>query len=162
MKNTTSTFRLALLRLPGLKLPLILTSALCLLLLCSFKPHQDDPNNYELEIKALMKSQGYTISTTQFAEISQGNTMYHWKQFSADLDYAIYAFPEVKGVEDVDIYLYDSDGETLLRKSVTSGSKYEVLNYTPLLTRDMKIVVKNYKSESATSTYKIKFIVFYK
>lgn len=158
MKQTSTNTQPRLFRI-GLTL-LLLSS---ITFMSSFKkPLDEDPNNYELEIKALMKAQGYTISTTQFAEISQGNTMYHWKQFSADLDYVIYAFPEVSGVQDIDIYLYDSDGETLLRKSVTSDSKYEVLKYTPLLTRDMKIVVKNYKSESSTSTYKIKFIVFYK
>lgn len=135
----------------------ILTTALILITsVLSFSQ-----TNYTAEIRKIMKDGGYTESTTQYAYISEGNTAYHWKTFYSGNDYAIVGFPDDDNCYDIDLYLYDEDGSTLLSKSATDDN-IEVIEYTPYTSRKMKVVIKNYDSKNSTTEYKVKFMVFYK
>lgn len=117
-------------------------------------------SSLEKEVQKLFESNGYTLSTSQFANISEGTTAYNFKTFYAGNDYVIVAFPDEDGVSDVDLFLYDDDG-SLYDKSETSDNT-EVIKFSPLTTREMKIVIKNYDSDDSYNEYRCMFMVFYK
>ncbi|MBN2893578.1 MAG: hypothetical protein JXL97_17025 [Bacteroidales bacterium] len=132
---------------------------LLLLGFCIFTGIYAQNTNLEQEIKVIMESYGYELSTSQYAYISEGNTAYHYKTFYEGNDYAIIGFPEDNGVNDIDLYLYDGDGTLLAEGS--SEDNYEILEYTPYSTREMKIVIENYDSDYSSTEYKVKFMIFW-
>ncbi len=117
--------------------------------------------NVTAEVRKIMEKGGYTESTTQYAYISKGNIAYHWKTFYKGNNYAIIGFPEDADCYDIDLFLYDEDGRTLLAKSATDEN-VEIIEYKPYTTRKMKVVIKNYDSKNPSSEYKVKFMIFYK
>lgn len=116
--------------------------------------------NVGAEVKAYLKKKGYSISTEQYAYLSKGEKAGHTKKFYSGLTYAIIAYSEEYGVKDIDIYLYDDDGSVLVKD--TDSQKLAVVTYAPYVSRDMRVVVKNYESESSVKDYKCKIIIAYK
>lgn len=115
--------------------------------------------NTEREIQNLMENEGYSLSISKYAYLSEGETYSYWKTFYSGNDYVIVCFPEDDGVNDADLYLYDDDGS--LYDDATTDDNVEVIEFSCYTTRDMKIVMKNYDSYSSYSSYEIKFMVFY-
>ena len=113
------------------------------------------------EVRKIMEDGGYTESTSQYAYISEGKTAYHWKTFYEGNDYAIVGFSEDDDCYDVDLYLYDTDGSSVIKKSATDES-IELIEFSPHSTEELKVVIKNYDSYSSSREYKVKFIIFYK
>lgn len=116
--------------------------------------------NTEREVQELMENEGYTLSISKYAYLSEGETYSNWKTFYSGNDYVIVCFPEDDGVNDADLYLYDDDGS--LYDKATTDDNVEVIEFSCYTTREMKIVIKNYDSYSSYSSYEIKFMVFYK
>lgn len=114
----------------------------------------------ESEVQQIMEDEGYTLSISKYAYLSEGETYSHWKTFYEGNDYIIVCFPEDDGVDDADLYLYDDDGS--LYDKATTDDNVEVIEFTCYTTREMKIMIKNYDSYSSYSSYEIKFMVFYK
>ncbi len=115
--------------------------------------------NMEQEIKVLMSEYGYELSTSQYAYISEGNTAYHYKTFYEGNDYVIVGFPEDDNIYDIDLYLYDGDGTLLAEGS--SEEDFEIIEYTPYSSREMKVVIKNYESSNSYEEFKVKFMIFW-
>ncbi len=116
--------------------------------------------NTEREVQRLMEDEGYTLSISKYAYLSEGEVYSYWKTFYSGNDYVIVAFPEDDGVYDADLYLYDDDGSEY--DKATTDDNVEVIEFSCYTTRDMKILIKNYDSYSSSSSYEIKFMVFYK
>ena len=116
--------------------------------------------NTERELVQKMKAEGYSVSTIQYADLYAGSSARYWKTFYSGSKYIIVAFPEESGVNDIDVYLYDDDGSLLTQD--TDASPFAVLEYAPYTTRNMKVVIKNYGSNSQSYDYRCKFIIFYK
>ncbi len=112
------------------------------------------------EAIAILKDKGYSISTEQYAYLKEGETAYNMKTFYANLDYVIVAMSDDDNVNDVDIYLYDDDGSEYSKDA--DSKSVAVLTVSPLVTREMKIVIKNYSSSTPDVTSKCRFVVAYK
>jgi len=112
------------------------------------------------QVLALLKDKGYSISTEQVADLKQGETAYHFKTFYKNLDYVIVAMSDDDDVSDVDVYLYEEDGDEYTKDTDTKN--VAVVKMSPLVTRDMKVVIKNYASSSPNYASKCRFVVAYK
>ena len=112
------------------------------------------------EAIALLKDKGYSISTEQYAYLKEGETAYNLKTFYANLDYVVVAMSDDDNVNDVDIYLYDDDGSEYAKDA--DSKSVAVLTVSPLVTRDMKVVIKNYSSSTPGTTSKCRFVIAYK
>lgn len=113
------------------------------------------------QVRQFMTDEGWTESTTQYALIAEGKTAYHLKTFYEGNDYAIIGFSADFRCFDVDTYLYDEDGSTILARSNTDN-KLEYFEYTPHSTAERKVVIKSMKSYNPDEEYKVKFMIFYK
>jgi len=116
--------------------------------------------NIGAEIRAYLKKEGYSISTEQYAYLSEGEMAGHTKTFYSGTEYAIIAYTEDYGVKDIDVYLYDDDGSVLVKDIETE--RFAIIEYKPYISREMRAVIKNYESESSIKEYKCKFIIAYK
>lgn len=114
---------------------------------------------YTNEIKATIRNDGLSISKEIDIYLSEGETYSFRKTFYEDNSYLIVAFSDEYGVDDIDIFLYDEDG-TLLEKD-TSTDDIAVVDYSPWVSREMRVVVKNYDSSSTSKNYKCKLIIAY-
>jgi hypothetical protein len=112
------------------------------------------------QVLSLLKDKGYSISTEQVADLKQGETAYHFKTFYKNLDYVIVAMSDDDDVTDVDVYLYEEDGDEYTKDTDTKN--VAVVKMSPLLTRDMKVVIKNYASNSPNYASKCRFVIAYK
>lgn len=112
------------------------------------------------EIKAYLRQEGFSISTEQYANLSEGETARYFKNFYSGTDYAIIAYSEESGVQDIDVYLYDDDGSLIVKDTDTKD--IAIITYSPYVTRQMKVVIKNYNSTSSYHEYDCKFIIAYK
>ena len=133
---------------------------ICVMLSISvFAFSQNGTSDYN-EVLSLLKDKGYTISTEQVADLKQGETAYHFKTFYNNLDYVIVAMSDDDDVSDVDIYLYEDNGDEYTKDTDTKN--VAVVKMSPLVTREMKIVIKNYASNSPNYASKCRFVVAYK
>ena len=112
------------------------------------------------EIIAILKSNGWSISEERYGDARQSNTIASNKMFYASTQYLIYAFSEDDDVRDVDISLFESDGN--LYASDASSSPTASLKFTTYVTREMKVVVKNYRSLSPGYASRLKFVIAYR
>lgn len=112
------------------------------------------------ELKAYLKNQGYSISTEQYADLKQGETAGHTKEFYKGTSYVIVAMSEDNDVKDVDIYLNNLDGSEYLKDTDTES--VAVIKFDPSFTRSMRVVVKNYRSDTPYYASRCRFIIAYK
>lgn len=114
----------------------------------------------EKELKLLMKDLGYSWIETNQATLREGENAYYWRTFYAGNEYSIIAFSEKKGVYDIDVYLYNLEGN--LKGQSESNGDFEIIEYFPTVSKQMKIVMKNFECSEELIEYKCKFMVFYK
>lgn len=114
----------------------------------------------EKEVKAWLRSEGYTIATEQYANITKGNTAYYWKSFSAGTEYKVIGWSEDNDVTDIDLYIYEEDDE--LYASDTKVDALPEIEFELLFSRDLKVVIKNTTSSTPNYESKISFIIAYK
>ncbi len=114
----------------------------------------------EQQIIDLLRSNGFSVSTTQSVRLAQGEGGYYWKTFYSGNNYFIVAFSEDSDVNDIDLYLYDSDGTLLIEDKDTKP--VAVLDFNVHKQKDLKVVIKNYNSDLTSYEYPCKFIIFYK
>lgn len=112
------------------------------------------------EIKALLLSEGYEVSTEQYADLAQGETAGHTKTFYEGNDYIIVAVSDDDDVSDVDIYLNYTNGDNYDKD--TSVDNSAILTFSPSFTREMRVVIKNYASSTPTYQSRCRFIIAYK
>lgn len=117
-------------------------------------------NAYDAALNKI-KDMGYTISKEMEVKISEGNTGYSYKTFYEGLTYIIYGMCEDKDVSDVDIYVYDTADDELLKKDADE-SNVAVVSFTPNKDIEGKVVIKNYKSSDPKYESKCRYIIAYK
>ena len=114
----------------------------------------------EKDLKALMKELGYSWSETKSVKLREGESEYLWRTFYPENQYAILTFSENSNVYDLDLHLYDKEG-SLIDKSITDTG-FEMIEFTQDDTKQLKIVINNYKCSPDQVVYKCKFMIFYK
>jgi hypothetical protein len=108
-------------------------------------------------IKQILEDHKYTIVKDIYGYIAQGETVYYYKTFYANTTYAIYGFSEDDNVNDLDIQVQYSDGTTYMNDS---GSDNEpIVVFTPSYTRTMKVVLKNYSSDTPYNESRCEFLI---
>jgi len=131
---------------------------LILVLLASFfllSSFSDSDKYYA--IKQTLEDHNYTILKEMYGDIAQGETVYYWKTFSANTTYAIYGFSEDDNVSDLDIEVQYDDGTTY---TSDNGSNDEpVVVFRPSYTRTMKVILKNYRSDTPYDESRCEFMI---
>lgn len=101
---------------------------------------------YQERIKNL-KNLGYAICDEYNVKIEQGETGFAWRTFESDVSYRVVGFSDDADVTDVDLYLYDDDGE--LYKKDDDNEDIAIVEFQPWSsTRKMKVVIKNVSSRT--------------
>src|SRR5689334_16011655 len=108
-------------------------------------------------IKQALEDENYTVVKDIYGDIAQGETVYYWKTFSANTTYAIYGFSEDNDVKDLDIEVQNDDGTTYVRDSKTDNEP--VVVFTPSYTRTMKVIMKNYRSDTPDYESRCEFFI---
>lgn len=132
--------------------PFILTLLTAFCLCSSFT----DANRY-YRVKQALEDQGYTISKDIYGDIAQGETVYYWKTFYANNTYAIYGFSEDDNVNDLDLEVQYDDGTTYVSDSKSDA--LPVVVFTPGYTRTMKVILKNYDSDTPYDESRCEFFI---
>jgi len=114
----------------------------------------------EKDLKALMTDLGYSWSETKSTMLHKGESEYFWRTFYSGNEYAILVFSENKDVFDLDLYLYNEEGN-LLDKSISKGN-FEIIEFALADVSQTKIVLKNYNCAPEQAEYRCKFMIFYK
>jgi hypothetical protein len=112
------------------------------------------------EYLRIIQNKGWSVGNQMKVNLSQGQTGYEYRTFYAGLKYVIVASSDDESVTDVDLYLYESDGTTLLRKD-TETSALAVIEFTPSTTKRLQIIIKNHASATPNFESTHRFIVAY-
>ena len=116
----------------------------------------------EIYLKELrvLRSYGYTIGDEEKVNCVEGGTGYYYHTFSQGLSYIIVGCSDDENVSDVDLFLYDDDGNELKRDADTS--KLAILSFVPNYDVRLKVVIKNYKSATPYFASTCRFVVAFK
>lgn len=116
-------------------------------------------DRYKDGVKKL-KELGYTIADEMKVNISEGMTGYSYRKFYGSLTYAVFAISEDKDVVDLDVYVYDEDGEVVEKDA--DESDIAVVTFKTGTDTNGKIVIKNYKSKDPKYESLCRYVVAYK
>jgi hypothetical protein len=108
-----------------------------------------------------IEGMGYTISKEMEVNISEGQTGYSYKTFYEGLTYIIYAMSEDRDVSDIDIYVYDTSDDEILKRDAEDDD-VAVVSFTPNRDIEGKVVIKNYKSSDPNYESRCRYIIAYK
>jgi len=108
-----------------------------------------------------IEEMGYTISKEMEVNISEGQTGYSYKTFYEGLTYIIYAMSEDNDVSDIDVYVYDTSDNEVLKRD-TENDDIAVISFTPNREIEGKVVIKNYKSSDPNYESRCRYIIAYK
>lgn len=109
--------------------------------------------------KSLYRSYGWNIGNEQYADLSQGKSAYTIMNFTSGSHYAIIACSNDVDVTDVDVYVYLSDG-TLFTKD-TDSSALAIVDFNCTWSQQVKIVIKNYSSNTPNYSSRIRYFIAY-
>lgn len=112
------------------------------------------------QITSALKAENYLIVENRYANLKQGEISYQFRTILQGLSYIFIAYSEDIDVRDIDVYLYDSDGSVL--KSDTKVINLAAVAITPSYSREIKIVMKNYKSFTPNYASLCRYIIAYK
>jgi len=115
--------------------------------------------NYETYKKTL-EDQGYTIAEDKYCDLSEGQTCKTTHTFYHGNDYKVVAFSNDGNVTDIDVYLYDSDGDQVDKD--VDATDLAVVNFSPAKSGEYKIVWKNYASNTPKTESRVRCFVVYK
>jgi hypothetical protein len=103
---------------------------------------------------------GYTIADEMNVNISESMTGYSYRHFYGSLNYVVFAISEDKDVTDLDVYVYDEDGEVIEKDA--DESDMAVISFNTGRDMEGKIVIKNYKSNDPDYKSLCRYVVAYK
>ncbi len=115
--------------------------------------------NYQ-ELKVLLRLDGWTISTEQYAYLKQGESAYFYKTFQNALDYIIVGISDDNDVTDIDLHLYNSDGSEY-DKDDTPDAAAEIW-VSPYYTGQLRLTIKNAGSNTPHYASKCRFVIAYR
>lgn len=88
-------------------------------------------------------SKGYdTLRSEDSDVLSPGQTMTYTVTLYRGVDYILFAAGD-NNIEDLDIYLYDEEGNRVARDTLTDN--YPVVSVTPRWTGEFKLQIRNYE-----------------
>lgn len=127
----------------------------------AFLTHFLFAQSIENELIKKMDSLGFAVQSMQYADISEGGTMYNYCTFSAENEYEIAAFSIESGVLDIDLYLiHDTKSDVILHDADTQP--LAMLHFLPTQNQRLRIAVQNFNSEVENRKYRCKYLVFSK
>ena len=112
------------------------------------------------ETLAYLKSEGYTVKTEQNASLKQGETAGHTNTFYKGTSYIFVAMSDDPDVSDVDIFLKETDGTEYSKD--TDDKPIAIVQFEPSFDRQMRVVIKNYKSSTPSYASTVRFVIAYK
>lgn len=128
-----------------------------LLLLSSiFSFSQSGLDKYYYAVKYLQNN-GYSIDRQEYGLLKEGQYYYYEKTFYEGYTYAIVALSIDEDVQDLDLYVYESDGSLHIKdadKKPAAGVDVSVS-----FTRKMTVKVVNYDSDTPTVPSNCKLII---
>jgi len=116
--------------------------------------------NYET-YKRTLENNGYTIAYDGYCDLSEGQTCKAFHTFYKGNDYKVVAFSNDGDVTDIDVYLYEKNGDDQIDKDA-DATDLAVVNFSPSYTRECKIVWKNYASNSPKTESRVRCFICYK
>jgi len=128
---------------------------LALTSLCIFSSFTDADKYYY--VKQALENKNYTVVKDIYGDIAEGETVSYWKTFYANTTYAVYGFSEDEDVKDLDIEVQYDDGTTYTRDNEADSEP--VVVFTPSYTRTMKVILKNYRSDTPGYESRCEFLI---
>lgn len=120
---------------------------------------QEGSQKYK-EVLSLLESKGYSISVEQYALLEEGEEAGHTKTFYAGTSYVIVACSDDSDVNDVDVFLNNTSGTTYDQDA--DSADVAVVEFNPSFTREMRVNIKNYSSETPYYASRCRFVIAYK
>ena len=111
-------------------------------------------------VRNYMDSRNYTVAEDRYKDMKEGESTYLYRTFVKGYTYIIYGFTDDEDVQDLDLYLYDSDG-TRIKEDIETDAR-PVIFFTPSYTRELKIVLKNAESDTPYYASNCRFMVGFK
>jgi hypothetical protein len=112
------------------------------------------------KIKNALIENGFTVSKDVYQDLKEGETFKLEKDFYSGNDYVLVAFSIDGDVKDVDLYVYELDGDLYIKDA--TDANYALVEMSPQYSRNMTIKVKNYKSQTPSYLSKCLLLVAYK
>jgi hypothetical protein len=111
-------------------------------------------------VKGFLIGEGYTIAEDRYCLLAQGETCSIYRTFYANTTYKIVAFSDDDDVADVDVFAYNADGTEYL-KDADPGPLATII-FSPYAARNLKIVWKNYATNTPKYQSPLYLIVGYR
>ena len=111
-------------------------------------------------IKMKMAIAGYSLASDDYFTIQEGEIKIKNRSFYSDKEYVIIAIPTEEGVNDLDLYLYDSYGNVILKDA--DGDEAAMISYSSYSQRNAVLKVKNQDSNRLGYAYDAHLLIFYK
>jgi len=113
----------------------------------------------ENELIKKMDSLGFSLQTSQYADISEDGTMFNYYTFLAENEYEIAAFSIESGVLDIDLYLvHETKTDVMLHDS--DAQPLAMLHFKPKESQRLRVAVQNFNSELENRKYRCKYLIF--
>jgi hypothetical protein len=109
---------------------------------------------------AKLQSYGYTVDLSDHHKVNcvQGGKGYAYYKFYRGYSYIIVGSSDDYSVTDVDLYVYDTDGTTIVEHDA-DHSHLAVVSFTPRYDVILKVVIENYKSSTPKYASACRFVV---
>lgn len=111
-------------------------------------------------IKTKMALDGYSLASDDYFTIQEGEIKFKSRSFGTSYDYVIMAVPTEDGINDLDLYLCDSYGNTIIKDDDPDAAA--MIHYSPYAQRNAVLKVKNQDSDRLRYGYDAHLLIFYK
>lgn len=112
------------------------------------------------DVQRLCISKGYSIGLEEQGLANQGSTVYSWVNFTGGNDYIIVAMSDDSDVKDVDVFLYTESG--ILLKKDADESNLGMIFFSPRYNNRLKIIIKNYRSDTPNYRSTLRYFIAYR
>ena len=111
-------------------------------------------------IKTKMAMEGYNLASDDYFTISENDIKIKNRSFHPNNNYVIIVLPTEDGVNDLDLYMSDSYGNTILKDDDSDATA--MITYSPYSKRNVVLKVKNQDSNRLRYGYDAHLLIFYK
>jgi hypothetical protein len=111
-------------------------------------------------IKTKMAMDGYTLASDDYFTIQENEIKIRNRTFLPGNDYVIIVLPTEDGVNDLDLYMCDSNGNILLKDDDRENSA--MIDHSPSRYHDAVLKVKNQDSNRYGYGYDAHLLIFFK
>jgi hypothetical protein len=125
-----------------------------------YRKKQGEVDNFQInysDIKELLKSDGYFIVDNPTVDLKEGELASYTKKFTGGVKYRIICFSEDNNVLGIGVHLEQMNGTIDVKDA--GHEKIALVDYTPNVSREMKVVVAVKKHSSRTLYDKSRCII---